>query len=203
MKHLTLLFISLMSLSSISYAQTDKNTIEKPKTEAKQLSKDGFSILPDALWPMKHQLEIVYDHQNAKDEKDGSKKYLMGIGTATSTTLNQAKIDARAAAVQEMVNQICVNLKSIISKNGGIQEKKNVSVETVLGIVEEKCKQKMASGPILADCYKEKNGQYTVTRYCTYSNKDAQAIAISYLENELKNESEQLKTALRNSSNWK
>ena len=94
-------------------------------------------------------------------------------------------------------------MKSIIEKNGGIQEKGSISTEEILRTVEEKCKQKMMSGPILADFYKKVNGKYTVKRYCTYNYKDAQTMAIDFFESELKNESEKLKSALRNPANWR
>ena len=56
---------------------------------------------------------------------------------------------------------------------------------------------------MLADFYKKDKGTYVVKRYCTYNYKEAQAIAIDYFESELKNESEKLKSALRNPANWR
>ncbi|MBP5582915.1 MAG: hypothetical protein J6X43_03045 [Bacteroidales bacterium] len=198
MKRLLLILTAFMFFSLMSLAQ--KNTIEKPKIEAKKLSKAGYEILPDALYPMKKQLTFVYDNQTAKDEVDGSKKYLMGTGIATNASLEQAKISARENAVQEIIHQLMAPMKSIIEKNGGIQEK--VSLTEILAIVENNCKQKMMSGPTLAVFYKKEKGNYVVKRYCTYSYKEAQSMAINFFEKELKNESEKLKNALRNSANW-
>ena len=200
MKKLLLVLTVVCGFSLMSMAQ--KATIDKPKVEAKKLSKEGYDILPDALHPMKKQLEFVYANQSTK-ESDGSPRYLMALGIASDASLTQAKATAREKAVQDMLNQVMKKMKTIIEKNGGIQEKSSITVAEVLSIVEEKCKQKMLSGPILADFYKKVNGKYTVKRYCTYNYKDAQTMAIDYFESELKNESEKLKSALRNPANWR
>ncbi|MCR4799272.1 MAG: hypothetical protein K5860_02065 [Bacteroidales bacterium] len=149
---------------------------------------------------MKKQLEYVYEKQFTKE--DGLKKDLLGVGVALDASLKEAKIGARAAAVQEIVNQVMKPMKSIISKNGGIQENDTLSVAERLRVVEEKCKQKMMSGPVLADVYKQERGKYKVKRYCSYSYKDARNMAIEFFEADLQNESERLKKALRNSANW-
>ncbi len=200
MKKLLLVFTVVCGFSLMSLAQNA--TIDKPKVEAKKLSKEGYDILPDALHPMKKQLEFFYEKQSFK-EKDGSQKYLMAIGIASDATLTQAKNSAREKAVQDMLNYVMKKMKSIIEKNGGIQEKSSITLAELLSIVEEKCKQKMISGPILADFYKKDKGKYVVKRYCTYNYKEAQAMAIDYFESELKNESEKLKSALRNPANWR
>lgn len=202
MRALSLVFTVLFGFSLMLQAQTDENTIAKPKVEAKKLSKEGFKILPEALHPMEHQLKIVYEKQNAKNEAGGSPKYFMGIGTATDSIFSQAKTSARQAAVLEIINPICLKMKAIIEQNGGIQEKSKITVDDLLNTVVNKCTAKMMSGPVLADFYKEENGKYIVKRYCTYNCKDAITLAIDYLEAELKNESEELKTALRNPANW-
>ena len=201
MKKIVLILAVLLGVSVVSLAQ--KPVIENPKVEAKKLSKEGYKILPDGLYPMKRQLEFVYDNQMMKDEDDGLPQYLMGVGIASDGSLNQAKIAAREKAVQEILQQVMVPMKSIIEKYGGIQEKGSVSVDELLSIAEEKCKQKMMSGPILASFYKNENGKYEVRRYCTYGYKDARTMAIEFFEAELKNESKQLKSALRKTSNWK
>lgn len=200
MKKVVFILAVLLGVSVTLQAQ--KSVIEKPKVEAKQLSKQGYDILPDALHPMKKQLEFVYANQSTK-ESDGSPRYLMAIATASDASLNQAKSTAREKAVQDMLNQVMKKMKYIIEKNGGIQEKSSITVAELLSIVEEKCKQKMISGPILADFYKKDKGKYVVKRYCTYNYKEAQAMAIDYFESELKNESEKLKSALRNPANWR
>lgn len=198
MRKLLLILTIFCGFSLMSLAQNA--TIDKPKVEAKKLKKEGYDILPDALQPMKKQLEFAYSNQMMKTS-DGSKKYLMGIGTASDASLVQAKTSAREKAVQQMLKHLMSQMKSIIEKNGGIQEKGSTVAE-LLSIVEEKCKAKMMDGPIMADFYKKDKGKYFVKRYCTYAYKDAQAMAIEYLESELKNESEKLKTALRNPANW-
>ena len=98
MKRLLFILTAFMAFSLVSLAQ--KPVIEKPKVEAKKLSKDGYKILPDALHPMKKQLEFVYANQIMKDEDEDMPKYLMGVGTASDASLNQAKISAREKAVQ-------------------------------------------------------------------------------------------------------
>ena len=199
MKKVVFILAVLLGVSVTLQAQ--KSVIDKPKVEAKKLKKEGYDILPDALHPMKKQLEFVYGNQTIK-ESDGSPRYLNAVGIASDASLVQAKTSAREKAVQDMTNQVMKKMKSIIEKNGGIQEKGSTVAE-LLSIVEEKCKQKMISGPILADFYKKVNGKYTVKRYCTYNYKDAQTMAIDYFESELKNESEKLKSALRNPANWR
>ena len=201
MKRLLLILTVFCGISFLSQAQ--KPVIEKPKIEAKKLSKAGYKILPDALYPMKRQLEFVYDSQMMKDEDDGSTKYIIGIGIASDASLNQAVVSASEKAVQEILSQVLPTMKSIIEKNGGIKEKGSVSVDELLRTVEDKCKQKMPSVPTLAIFYKKEKGQYVVKRYCSYSYKDARTMAIDFFEGELKNESEKLKTALRNPANWK
>ncbi len=200
MKKLLLVLTVVCGFSLMSVAQ--KATIDKPKVEAKKLSKEGYDVMPEALHPMKKQLEFVYANQSTK-ESDGSPRYLMAIATASDASLNQAKSTAREKAVQDMLNQVMKKMKYIIEKNGGIQESGSVTVAELLSKVEKKCKEKMIDCPILADFYKKINGKYTVKRYCTYNYKDAQAMAIDYFESELKNESEKLKSALRNPANWR
>lgn len=200
MKKVVFILAVLLGVSVTLQAQ--KSVIEKPKVEAKKLKKEGYDILPDALHPMKKQLEFVYGNQTIK-ESDGSPRYLNAVGIASDASLVQAKTSAREKAVQDMTNQVMKKMKSIIEKNGGIQEKSSITVAELLSIVEEKCKQKMISGPILADFYKKDKGKYVVKRYCTYNYKEAQAMAIDYFESELKNESEKLKSALRNPANWR
>jgi len=202
MRKLLLAFMLFWGIVLVSHAQTKEAEVVNPKTEAKALSKNGYKILPDALHKMARQLEIVNDKQVAKDEVDGTKKYIVTLGLATSSTLNQAKADARVDAVQKIVSILMATMQSIIENNGGITEK-GTTLEKIMTVVAEKCQQKMVSGPILADFYKTQNGKYTVKRYCTYGYKDAQNLAISYFESELKNESQELKAALRNSQNWK
>lgn len=201
MKKIILILAVLLGVAVVSQAQ--KSVIEKPKVEAKKLSKDGYKILPDALHPMKKQLEFVYANQIMKDEDEDMPKYLMGVGTASDASLNQAKISARKKAVQIILHQVMVPMKSIIEEYGGINENGSVSLEELLNMVEEKCKQKMMSGPTLAAFYKKEGGKYVVKRYCTYSYVDARTMAIDFFEAELKNESEMLKYALRKPSNWK
>ncbi|MBR5434640.1 MAG: hypothetical protein IK117_09415 [Bacteroidales bacterium] len=198
MRKLLLILTIFCGFSLMSLAQNA--TIDKPKVEAKKLTKEGYDIMPDALHPMKKQLEFAYEKQLI-NEKNSSLKYFIVIGTASDASLVQAKTSAREKAVQQMLKHLMSQMKSIIEKNGGIQEKGSTVAE-LLSIVEEKCKQKMISGPILADFYKKVNGKYTVKRYCTYNYKDAQTMAIDYFESELKNESEKLKSALRNPANW-
>ena len=200
MKKVVFILAVLLGVSVTLQAQ--KSVIDKPKVEAKKLKKEGYDILPDALHPMKKQLEFVYGNQTIK-ESDGSPRYLNAVGIASDASLTQAKATAREKAVQDMTNQVMKKMKSIIEKNGGIQEKSSITVAELLSIVEEKCKQKMISGPILADFYKKDKGKYTVKRYCTYNYKDAQTMAIDFFESELKNESEKLKSALRNPANWR
>jgi len=201
MKKIILILAVLLGVAVVSQAQ--KPVIEKPKVEAKKLSKEGYKILPEGLYPMKKQLEFVYDSQMMKDEDDGSTKYIIGVGIASDASLNQAVVSASGKAVQEILGQVIPSMKSIIEKSGGIKEKGSVSVDELLSKVEEKCKQKMSSVPTLAIFYKKEGGKYIVKRYCSYSYKDAQTMAINYFESELKNESEKLKSALRNPANWR
>ena len=77
MRNLLATIILFFGLSVISFAQTKEISFEKPKAEAKKLSKDGYKILPDALHKMEHQIEIINDKIIAKDEVDGSKKYFI------------------------------------------------------------------------------------------------------------------------------
>lgn len=199
MRKLLLVLTVFCGVSLMSLAQNA--TVEKPKVEAKKLTKEGYDILPDALHPMKKQLEFVYGNQTIK-ESDGSPRYLNAVGIASDASLVQAKNSAREKAVQDMLNQLMKKMKSIIEKNGGIQENGSTVAE-LLSIVEGKCKEKMMNGPVLADFYKKEKGKYIVKRYCTYNYKEAQAMAIDFFESELKNESENLKSALRKSANWK
>ena len=199
MKKVVFILAVLLGVSVTLQAQ--KPVIEKPRVEAKKLSKEGYRILPEGLYPMKRQLEFVYNSQMMKDEDDGSTKYIIGIGIASDASLNQAVVSASGKAVQEILGQVLPSMKSIIEKNGGIKEKGSVSVDELLRTVEDKCKQKMSSVPTLAIFYKKENGRYVVRRYCTYSYKDARTMAIDFFEAELKNESEQLRSALRKPSN--
>ena len=198
MRKLLLILTIFCGFSLMSLAQNA--TIDKPKVEAKKLTKEGYDIMPDALHPMKKQLEFAYEKQLI-NEKNSSLKYFIVIGTASDASLVQAKTSAREKAVQQMLKHLMSQMKSIIEKNGGIQEKGSTVAE-LLSIVEEKCKAKMMDGPIMADFYKKEKGKYFVKRYCTYNYKDAQTMAIDYFESELKNESEKLKSALRNPANW-
>ena len=141
MKRLLFILTAFMAFSLVSLAQ--KPVIEKPRVEAKKLSKEGYKILPEGLYPMKRQLEFVYDNQMMKDEDDGSTKYIIGIGIASDASLNQAVVSASGKAVQEILGQVLPSMKSIIEKNGGIKEKGSVSVDELLRTVEDKCKQKM------------------------------------------------------------
>ncbi len=203
MKKFYFVMMLLLGVSFMSEAQIRKASVIKPKAEAKKLASQGYNVLAGSL-PMEQQLYEVYSKQLEKND-DGTKKYIIGQGTATAAVIQQAKIAARTAAKEELINQLQSTIKAIIEQNGGSTEtgsKNNVSVQKTLNAVKDQCQQKMGLCPIVATFTKETKQGREVLVYVTYNYEEAKLMAIRAAESALTNESEELKKALNDPAYW-
>ena len=222
-KKLTCLLLAVLSLCSITYAQTSKDMLKERKEiakaskaelsekatktarkEAKRLQKENWKTTPGSL-PIEKQLDKSYLMQYEYDE-DMFPKYIMGEAMSIGGNYDAAKMQALELAKHNLAGQIQTEVTALIENtvaNSQLSAEQAESITESVMSSKNLISQSIGRTIPVMELYRDKsNGGKEVLVRIAYNSSMAKAAAKKAVREDLKQKGNKLHNQLDELLGW-
>ena len=212
MKRIIIMVMAALFVCSMSYAQTQKETIRErrqvtqysqselnkraskaARKEAKALKKEGWKVAPGQL-PLEKQLDKSYNMYYEYDET-GLPKYIIGDAMSSGATYDAASIQAMELAKMNLAGQI-ENEITVLTENTVANAQISAdAAESIVRTVQASKNliiQRLGRVFTVVECYRELKNTVQVRLTVAYDAKRAMDAAKSVIQRQLEEKGEDL-----------